>query len=247
MKTDLILQRLSELFPEEKNEIETKFDFNKILKFYEFLQKENLRGGFFSKKDTENILERHLIESIYHVYRIVKEVSVSRETKLADVGTGPGLPGFLFYCLLEFPKVTLIDSQRRKLSLLEKFAKEEKFSEIQFIYSRAEEKVCKKFDIIVTRSVVSYPWSAEVCINLLNENGYFIPFLGKFIQKKEDEIYLENLGLNFKKVVRLSALGFLGERHLIFLKKTAKIKQGYPRSWKSIKEEMRHNGEDNLN
>lgn len=243
---NIISTKLFELFPNESNEISFIFDFAKIESFYQFLERENLRGGFFSKRDTENILERHVIESIYHIYRIVKEIPVSRETKLADVGTGPGLPGFLFFCLKESPQVTLIDAQRRKLGLLEEFAVKSGFRRLNFIYDRAEDISNRKFDLVTTRSSVTFPWSAEVCIKLLNEGGFFVPFLGKFERKKEDEKLLENLGLLIEKSIQLDALNFLGARHLIFLKKVSKTKQGYPRSWKLIKEEMRHNGEDRL-
>ncbi|EMG20408.1 hypothetical protein LEP1GSC150_5072 [Leptospira interrogans serovar Copenhageni str. LT2050] len=38
-----------------------------------FLKEKNEAGGFFSKRDSEEILDRHVLESIYHVYRITKK------------------------------------------------------------------------------------------------------------------------------------------------------------------------------
>ena len=236
----MLESRIAELFPEEKNQIIEAFHLPLIEKYYTFLLNKNEEGGFFSKNDTPLILDRHVIESIYHVYQIQKLKSVSRETSLCDAGTGPGLPGTLFYCLKNKPQVTLLDSQKRKLQHLEKFSIEMNFKDsLFFLYARMED-VKKKYDIVVMRSTIPYPWSIEMCSGIVKNGGTFIPFLGK----KNVHIEIENdlmdkFGFKLEREIQLPSLHFLGERSVKFLKKIEFRKDSFPRQWSVIQKEIR--------
>jgi 16S rRNA (guanine527-N7)-methyltransferase len=240
MNNNLIKNRLSELFPELVNQMEKDFDFEKLEAYFQFLKEYNEIGGFFSKSDSENILDRHLIESIFHIYKIQSYYTVSHETKLADIGTGPGLPGYIFFCLNNPPLITLVDSQMRRLGILEKFHNEKfKDQKVKFIYGRVED-LKEKFDLVVMRSTVKYPWSAEMIYKLLKTNSYFIPFLGKRNYDLDfEKKMLDNLGLKIEKEIELDELEFLGKRHLKLLKKVTESKKGFPRSWEAISKEIK--------
>ena len=240
MNNNLIKNRISELFPELLNQIEKEFDFDKLEAYFHFLKEYNEAGGFFSKSDSENILDRHLIESIFHIHKILSSYPVSHETKLADIGTGPGLPGYIFFCLKTAPSITLVDSQMRRLGILEKFHREKfKDQKVKFIYGRVED-LKEKFDLVVMRSTVKYPWSAEMIYKLLKTNSIFIPFLGRRNYDLDfEKKMLENLGLKIEKEMDLDELEFLGKRHLKLLKKVAESKKGFPRSWEAISKEIK--------
>lgn len=240
MNNNLIKNRISELFPELLNQIEKEFDFDKLEAYFHFLKEYNEAGGFFSKSDSENILDRHLIESIFHIHKILSSYPVSHETKLADIGTGPGLPGYIFFCLKTAPSITLVDSQMRRLGILEKFHREKfKDQKVKFIYGRVED-LKEKFDLVVMRSTVKYPWSAEMIYKLLKINSIFIPFLGRRNYDLDfEKKMLENLGLKIEKEIDLDELEFLGKRHLKLLKKVAESKKGFPRSWEAISKEIK--------
>ncbi len=240
MNNNLIKNRLYELFPELINQIEEKFNFEKLEAYLQFLKDFNEIGGFFSKSDSENILDRHIIESIFHIYKIILNYPVSHETYLADIGTGPGLPGYVFFTLKNPPMITLIDSQIRRLGILEKFHKE-KFADdkVKFIYGRVED-LKEKFDLVIMRSTVKYPWSAEMIYRLLKTNSYFIPFLGKRNYDLDfEKKILENLGLKIEKEIDIPELEFLGNRHMKLLKKTSESKKGFPRNWETISKEIK--------
>lgn len=240
MNNNLIKNRLSELFPELINQIEKEFDFDKLEVYFQFLKDYNEIGGFFSKSDSENILDRHIVESIFHIHKILSCHAVSHETKLADIGTGPGLPGYIFFCLKNAPTITLVDSQMRRLGILEKFHNEKfKDQRVKFIYGRVED-LKEKFDLVVMRSTVKYPWSTEMISGLLKTNSTFIPFLGRRNYDLDfEKKMLENLGLKIEKEIDLDELEFLGKRHLKLLKKVAESKKGFPRSWEAISKEIK--------
>ncbi|MDX1957770.1 MAG: RsmG family class I SAM-dependent methyltransferase [Leptospiraceae bacterium] len=218
-----------------------------IVSYYHFLKEKNLQGGFFSNSEEEHILTRHVYESMIHVEKLAEKISISRETKIADVGTGPGLPGFLFLCLKERPNVTLIDSQQKRLKLLYEFTREVKIR-LEVIYERAE-LIHKKFQLATMRSVVPYPWSIEIVSKLVSNNGYFAPFLAKRNYPIEfEEKFLTQFGFEIFEDFQITELKFLGERHIKLLKKKAIVEQSFVRPWAVIQKEIReYNGKNNFN
>lgn len=236
---------LEQKFPEIFDSIIDCYDLPLISDYIEFLKSKNEQGGFFSKKDSENIIERHILEAMYFVYVLFGNELVSRETKIVDVGTGPGLPGFLFVCLKDSPKTTLLDSAKRKLNLTEDWWKsiQERYPGkiCSFSYNRAEEWK-HHFDVAVMRASIPYPFSIEVVSRLVLKDGYFCPFLAKKQNwEKIEERILSDSGFIIEGTIDLEDLSFLGERHIKVLKKHSQAKHGIPRDWKYISKEIKEN------
>ncbi|AVQ13664.1 Ribosomal RNA small subunit methyltransferase G [Leptospira santarosai] len=244
---DSILKRLKERFPKEADEIIYFFDWDLVYKFALFLKEKNEAGGFFSKRDSEEILDRHVLESVYHVYRITKKIGSWKQMQLGDAGTGPGIPGFFFRCLKEHPVVVLIDSQKRKLSHTENFVRSNRIQSVKFQFIRAEESKLS-LNYVVSRGFIPYPYSVEAVCNLLEVGGTYVPFLGKHdIDTKLEEKILSYSGFSLESSENLSSLEFLGMRHIKFLKKVSSPRHGYPRAWKDISKESKSgNGKDRI-
>ncbi|WP_001153928.1 RsmG family class I SAM-dependent methyltransferase [Leptospira interrogans] len=242
-----ILQRLKERFPTEADEISSFFDWDLVHKFTVFLKEKNEAGGFFSKRDSEEILDRHVLESIYHVYRITKKIGSWKGTQLGDAGTGPGIPGFFFRCLKEHPIVVLIDSQKRKLSHTENFVRSNQIDGVKFQFIRAEESKLS-LNYVISRGFIPYPYSIEAICNLLKINGTYVPFLGKHdMDTNLEKKVLSYSGFKLEFSEDLVPLEFLGMRHIKFLKKVSSPRHGYPRAWKEISKESKGaNGKDRI-
>lgn len=242
-----ITERLRERFPKEADEIIYFFNWELIRKFADFLKEKNEAGGFFSKRDSEEILDRHVLESIYHVYRITKKVGSWKGIQLGDAGTGPGIPGFFFRCLKEHPVVVLIDSQKRKLSHTEEFVRANRIHDVKFQFIRTEESKLS-LNYVVSRGFIPYPYSTEAVCNLIKVGGTYVPFLGKHdIDAKLEEKVLSYSGFSLEFSEDLPSLEFLGMRHIKFLKKVSSPRHGYPRAWKDISKESKGgNGKDRI-
>ncbi|WP_061224776.1 RsmG family class I SAM-dependent methyltransferase [Leptospira weilii] len=242
-----IQERLKERFPKEADEIIYFFNWDLVCKFTLFLKEKNEVGGFFSKRDSEEILDRHVLESIYHVYHIAKKIGFQKEIQLGDAGTGPGIPGFFFRCLKEYPVVVLIDSQKRKLSHTESFVRSNRITDLKFQFIRTEESKLS-LNYVVSRGFIPYPYSVEVVSNLIKIGGTYVPFLGKHdIDAKLEEKVLSYSGFRLESSEDLSSLEFLGMRHIKFLKKISSPRHGYPRAWKDISKESKSgNGKDRI-
>lgn len=242
-----IKERLKERFPKEMDEIIYFFDLELICKFTLFLKEKNEVGGFFSKKDSKEILDRHVLESVYHVYRITKKIGSWKGTQLGDAGTGPGIPGFFFRCLKEHPVVVLIDSQKRKLSHTESFVRSNRITDLKFQFIRTEESKLS-LNYVVSRGFIPYPYSVEAVSNLIKIGGTYVPFLGKHdIDTNLEKKVLSYSGFKLEFSEDLVPLEFLGMRHIKFLKKVSSPRHGYPRAWKEISKESKGaNGKDRI-
>lgn len=211
------------------------FDEAAVEAFYSFLVEMNPVGGFFSKGDSARIADRHLYESLAYVKRIMSLPGVSRETKILDVGTGPGLPGYLFACLKEPPYVTLMDSSRRRLSFVEEFhrnrAQEGLRGRVRFQYARAEESR-GSYDIITARALIPFPYNAILLRHLLK--GRMALATGPSVRSPESEKLLRQYGLMVEESCPLTELDFIGERHLILLRKADPKAALPPVPWKTI-------------
>lgn len=232
-------------FSKESPEILQSFDLSAVSEYLQFLESNNEVGGFFSKGDSEKILERHLLECLYFAFRVSKVLEINPKTTILDVGTGPGLPGVLFHYLSSSPQVSLLDSQKKRLSLLETWmqTRNEK-QKPKFYYERIEE-FPKKFSVVITRSVIQYPWSIEVLSNSVASKGHYVPFLGKQIYQRDDDI-LKYSGFREEKTEILEELAFLGMRHIKYLKKVSNPKNGFPRPWKKVLEEIQEYGKNRI-
>lgn len=242
----LIMQG-KELFPEEWESIKVNFNLELVARYYQFLETYNEKGGFFSNKDSFDIGRRHLLESMFYANYLKRQNYFKEGIQACDVGTGPGLPGFLLVCLLVYnSKIYLLDSSQRKLKFLEEWLETTKKSKgfqesippqllnVNFLYNRAEE-LKMVFQLVTMRAVVPYPYSVEVVCRIVDRGGYFIPFLAKskVNEKLEDQI-LSELGFILEKEDEFQSLSSLGERRVKVLKKMKEPKKNYPRDWKKI-------------
>ncbi len=223
--------------------IKEEFEWGQVEDYVGFLHAENERGGFFSRGDADRILDRHVYENLVFVDYVASKCSVSRETSVADAGTGPGLPGFLFACLKNRPRVALIDSSRRRLSLLEDYrASREPRSEgrVDFIYGRIED-LRLQFDVVVARALIPFPYNAELCSRLVRLGGFLALSGSRFSDAR-----VSHLGFVSRETYVPSELSFLGARSFLLLQKTTKQDSRYPRPWKTIQQEMKQWKESTL-
>lgn len=216
-----------------------RFDESRLQWFSDFLSKSNASGGFFSEADAGRILERHLYECLLLVTALVSTDFYVPLHGVADVGSGPGLPGFLFACLKTPPPVTLIDSSRRRLGLLERaMASFDPAPQVRFVYDRVE-SLTNRFDLVTARALVPYPHVVEVLGGIVRHGGRIALAMASVEPPDpEDESYLRALGFVEETVISMPELHFLGERSLRILSRVADPQPGYPRRWPRIRREI---------
>lgn len=205
------------------------FNWTRVDWYYAFLTE---NADFFSTADRARILERHLYECMWMAGALTERGLVSRETKVLDAGTGPGLPGFLFHCLDPAPDVTLMDSSRRRLGRLERAAAAD--PKLHFRYGRLEELTAEEFDIVAIRALVPFPFCVELVARSVRVGGLVVyASTASSLTTKEARLIGE-LGFVSRETVAAPDLAFLGERFFYLLLKSRRTPYPYPRPWKDI-------------
>ena len=139
----LILQHFPNL---NKKQIE---QFSMLKSIYENW---NQKINVISRKDIDNINLRHVLHSM----SIAKFIKFKKQTKILDLGTGGGFPGIPLAILFPDCNFILVDSIKKKITVVDNVVKELKLNNVISYCSRVEE-LDLKFDFLVTRAVAKMP------------------------------------------------------------------------------------------
>lgn len=117
----------------------------------------NERINVVSRKDIENLYEKHVLHSL----AIAKVHSFRPESEILDVGTGGGFPGIPLAILFPDCKFHLVDSIGKKIKVVNEVAQAIGLENVKAQQIRAEE-IKGDYDFIISRAVsrlsVFYPW-----------------------------------------------------------------------------------------
>ena len=137
---DEILKYFPNLTEKQKNQ------YNAL---YELYVDWNSKINVISRKDIDNLYERHVLHSL----GIAEFIKFKPNSAILDVGTGGGFPGIPLAIM--FPKVqfTLIDSIGKKIKVGTEVANAIGLKNISFKHLRVQDEK-GKFDFVVSRAVM---------------------------------------------------------------------------------------------
>ena len=112
----------------------------------------NSKINVISRKDIEQLYERHILHSL----SIAKIIQFQPGTSVLDVGTGGGFPGIPLAILFPETSFLLVDSIAKKITVVNEVAAALKLQNVKAEHLRVEE-VKQKFDFVVSRAVTAFP------------------------------------------------------------------------------------------
>lgn len=179
-----------------------------LVGYVELLHKWNKAYNLTSVRDPEQMLVRHIMDSIV----VAPHLQGSR---FIDVGTGPGLPGVPLAIVCPDAHFTLLDSLGKRIRFLKQVQHELKLDNIEPVQSRVEEWPGEPpFDGVISRAFASLNDMLNWCHHLPGREGRFYALKGVV---PEEEIAALPAGFSLEQVVRLSVPQLEGERHLIII------------------------------
>ncbi|MDR2458143.1 MAG: 16S rRNA (guanine(527)-N(7))-methyltransferase RsmG [Clostridiales Family XIII bacterium] len=173
-------------------------DWNKIINLISF-------------KNEKELVYRHFCDSLYSAKIINNIAGKGALLKVADVGTGSGMPGIPVKVVLPNIKMTLVESITKKCKFLEN-ANNKLNLNMEILNTRAEEigqnpKYRQYYDFVLSRAVSKFSPNLEISIPLLKVGGYFVVHKTKKSAESSEEGLpsvenaLKHLGAKLEKTI----------------------------------------------
>lgn len=188
-----------------------------LLAYLALLDRWNRTYNLTAIRDPRQMVTRHLLDSLaMHPF-------VENET-LADLGTGPGLPGIPLAIAKPQLRVTLVESNGKKARFLREAVRTLELSNARVAESRAEaldvdvHNGGAAYEVITARALDSLPGIIKVGGHLLGPGGRLLAMKGL---RPEEEIAALPAGWRLTSVHALAVPGLVGERHLVIVGRNA--------------------------
>jgi 16S rRNA (guanine527-N7)-methyltransferase len=160
--------------------------------------------GLLGPREMPKLWTRHILNSA-----VVSELLLAG-SKVADVGSGAGLPGIPMAIARPDVKFVLIEPMERRASWLEKQVEELELKNVKVRRARAEEIEAHTFDVVTARAVSALPKLLRLTVPLLKPGGAVLALKGS---KAQDEI-TESLSLQKKLKIKSFDILYTGEAYL---------------------------------
>ena len=197
--------------------------------FYQLLITWNEKMNLTRITEKEEVYLKHFYDSL----TLVKELDLTQELTLCDVGSGAGFPGIVLKIVFPNLKITLLDSLQKRVNYLNTIIEELGLENIKAIHQRAEEYAKEHreyYDIVTARAVANLKTLSELCIPMVKEQGIFIAMKANATEElKESEEIIKILGGKIENVESFLLPIEESCRTLITIRKLKKTNSMYPR------------------
>jgi 16S rRNA (guanine527-N7)-methyltransferase len=203
-----VLNKLSRLLEQAGISL-TDHQKNQLVAYVDMLNKWNKAYNLTSVRDPNEMLIRHILDSIVVAPHL-------RGERFIDVGTGPGLPGIPLSIVCPECHFTLLDSLGKRVRFLRQVQHELKLENIEPVQSRVEAFPSEPpFDGVISRAFASLNDMVSWCKHLPAQDGRFYALKGLV---PDDEIAQLPAGYSVESIAKLQVPQLDGERHLVVIK-----------------------------
>jgi 16S rRNA (guanine527-N7)-methyltransferase len=179
---------------------------SRLLDYQALLERWNGAYNLTAVRDAGEMVTRHLLDSL----AILPHV---RGATLADLGTGPGLPGIVLAIAAPGREMLLVDSNGKKVRFLREAIRALKLEGVRAVQSRVED-VQGQFDCVTARAFASFADMLGWGGHLLAPDGIWLAMKGK---QSEDELSGVPAAFAVRETHVLAVPGLDAERRLVVL------------------------------
>jgi len=155
------------------------------------------------------MIERHLVESL--ALR-----ALLRGRRIADVGSGAGLPGIPLAIAWPHARVTLIDANHKKAAFLRQAVIELNLNNAAVVCDRVERWQPEgDFDVVISRAFSDLGQFIELAGRLCSKDGVLAAMKGVY---PHEELRQVPAGFKLSEVIPLTIPGLEARRHLVIVR-----------------------------
>jgi 16S rRNA (guanine527-N7)-methyltransferase len=178
----------------------------RLLDYQALLERWNAAYNLTAIRDPGEMITRHLVDSLAILPYVQGHT-------LADLGTGPGLPGIPLAIAAPGREILLVDSNGKKVRFLREAIRALKLEGVRAVQSRVED-VEGQFDCVTARAFATLADMLGWGGHLLAPGGIWLAMKGK---RPDDELPGIPAGFAVRGMHELTVPGLDAERHLVVL------------------------------
>lgn len=204
-----LLAQLTELVDEMNIDL-TPQQQAQLIEYIELLNKWNRTYNLTSIKDPQQMLVKHIIDSLVISPYLIDNCYI-------DVGTGAGLPGIPLAIAYPDKKFILLDSLGKRIRFLTQVKTQLGLNNIITVNCRVEDYQPQlNIDGVISRAFASLTDMVNWCSHLIDKNKQFFALKGIYPQ---EEIAALDDSVRVSAIERLTVPNLVGDRHLVILEK----------------------------
>ncbi|MGN6160455.1 MAG: 16S rRNA (guanine(527)-N(7))-methyltransferase RsmG [Marmoricola sp.] len=156
-------------------------------RYADFLADQGTVRGLIGPREVPRLWERHILNCA------VLSEAIEADQRVADVGSGAGLPGIVLAIVRPDLAITLIEPLLRRATFLQEGVDLLDLANVRVVRGRAEEfPEPATFDVVTSRAVAELGKLAAWSMPLVRPGGLFLPMKGA---SAEDEVKSSNRAL----------------------------------------------------
>jgi 16S rRNA (guanine527-N7)-methyltransferase len=187
-----------------------------LLDYLELLSRWNAAYNLTAVRDPLAMVTSHLLDSLAVAHLV-------RGERLADIGSGAGLPGIPLAILSPERQVTLIDANGKKTRFLREAVRALRLVNVRIEAQRVE-NVSGEFDTVTARAFASIADMLRLAGHLLAADGILLALKG---QLHKEEILALPEGYVVSDVKALRVPGLAAARHAVIIQRARAAISGH--------------------
>ena len=182
----------------------------RLLQYLALIVKWNQVHNLTAVREPEKMLTQHLLDSL----AVVPHIAGPR---VADVGSGAGLPGIPLALARPEWSVVLIESNHKKAAFLQQARIELKLENIEVVTERVEHyRPAGRFDTVISRAFSDVAEFIMLAGHLCTDDGRLVAMKGIY---PHEELAQLPPSFTVEKIAPVAVPGLVAERHLVLVKR----------------------------
>ena len=209
----------------------TEEQFSKLSQYLQLLKTKNETLNLTRITDHREAWIKHILDSLMAAPFFDK-----LSMRVADIGTGGGLPGIPLAILFPSARFTLIDATEKKMTAVAEFCHELHLPNVHCISGRVETLAHEpghreEYDLVLARAVAPLRTLLELAIPLIHPYGYVVAYKGpEYISELAlAKTAVEKLRCESPRIFQYSLPEGVGDRTLLRITKKTVTADIYPR------------------
>lgn len=202
--------------------------------YYELLSEKNTVMNLTAISGEEDTVRLHFLDSLSPLL-----LFDMNGYSVIDVGTGAGFPGLPLKIVCPDMKLTLLDSQNKRVEFLSDVCQRLELTGVECVHRRAEEcgEQRESYDFAVSRAVARLNVLCELCLPYVKQSGTFLALKGPALpdELEDAKAAISLLGGRLERVFDYAIPGVESRHNIAVIRKVSPTPKKYPRRFALIK------------